>query len=172
GPVDEKSRDGAERTILQGDDAVWPAGHWQFNGQNLELRAPGEKLQCGSRKNCHKTAGRQETNPHMRRIGDYSHARIIEPAGAKGFLYDRPNHAFPRWQHPQFIHQFGNFDPVPPNPLILRARHDDIGVIKKKFEIQSLVSNRASAPYDQDRKSTRLNSSHVSISYAVFCLKK
>src|SRR5207302_2060490 len=26
--------------------------------------------------------------------------------------------------------------------------------------------------YDQDRKSTRLNSSHVKISYAVFCLKK
>src|SRR5437868_12418488 len=26
--------------------------------------------------------------------------------------------------------------------------------------------------YKQDRKSTRLNSSHVSISYAVFCLKK
>src|SRR5690606_40409620 len=27
-------------------------------------------------------------------------------------------------------------------------------------------------PFDQDRKSTRLNSSHVKISYAVFCLKK
>src|SRR6266496_6685491 len=27
-------------------------------------------------------------------------------------------------------------------------------------------------PADQDRKSTRLNSSHVEISYAVFCLKK
>src|SRR5690625_7861151 len=26
--------------------------------------------------------------------------------------------------------------------------------------------------YEQDRKSTRLNSSHVAISYAVFCLKK
>src|SRR5690625_6660438 len=26
--------------------------------------------------------------------------------------------------------------------------------------------------YDKDRKSTRLNSSHVAISYAVFCLKK
>src|SRR5207249_5657455 len=26
--------------------------------------------------------------------------------------------------------------------------------------------------FSQDRKSTRLNSSHVSISYAVFCLKK
>src|SRR5699024_12601157 len=30
--------------------------------------------------------------------------------------------------------------------------------------------NRCS-PYTTDRKSTRLNSSHVSISYAVFCLK-
>src|SRR5690554_7600085 len=28
------------------------------------------------------------------------------------------------------------------------------------------------AEIDQDRKSTRLNSSHVRISYAVFCLKK
>src|SRR6202045_3087697 len=27
-------------------------------------------------------------------------------------------------------------------------------------------------PHQQDRKSTRLNSSHVAISYAVFCLKK
>src|SRR5699024_12834708 len=35
---------------------------------------------------------------------------------------------------------------------------------------------RRNQPYsqstDRDRKSTRLNSSHVSISYAVFCLKK
>src|SRR5262245_64360760 len=27
-------------------------------------------------------------------------------------------------------------------------------------------------PYPEDRKSTRLNSSHLGISYAVFCLKK
>src|SRR5438045_5693677 len=31
---------------------------------------------------------------------------------------------------------------------------------------------RAKLPADQDRKSTRLNSSHLGISYAVFCLKK
>src|SRR5207249_8705497 len=31
---------------------------------------------------------------------------------------------------------------------------------------------RAHGDYELDRKSTRLNSSHVSISYAVFCLKK
>src|SRR2546427_8668724 len=30
----------------------------------------------------------------------------------------------------------------------------------------------AAAPEDEDRKSTRLNSSHSQISYAVFCLKK
>src|SRR5438045_9147960 len=30
----------------------------------------------------------------------------------------------------------------------------------------------AAAPVELDRKSTRLNSSHLGISYAVFCLKK
>src|SRR5690606_39502984 len=34
------------------------------------------------------------------------------------------------------------------------------------------VRCRNLAPKSQDRKSTRLNSSHVKISYAVFCLKK
>src|SRR5699024_11651353 len=33
------------------------------------------------------------------------------------------------------------------------------------------VQPAAPAGFGQDRKSTRLNSSHVSISYAVFCLK-
>src|SRR5690606_41783283 len=32
--------------------------------------------------------------------------------------------------------------------------------------------SRSDATPDRDRKSTRLNSSHVKISYAVFCLKK
>src|SRR3712207_9527683 len=31
---------------------------------------------------------------------------------------------------------------------------------------------RVTAPVDEDRKSTRLNSSHANNSYAVFCLKK
>src|SRR5699024_12519366 len=38
----------------------------------------------------------------------------------------------------------------------------------KKQEVQRDLP----ADVSQDRKSTRLNSSHVSISYAVFCLKK
>src|SRR5690349_14477748 len=38
-------------------------------------------------------------------------------------------------------------------------------------EIASLAA-AGSIPWETDRKSTRLNSSHVEISYAVFCLKK
>src|SRR5215813_14969255 len=34
------------------------------------------------------------------------------------------------------------------------------------------LARRSSRPGKRDRKSTRLNSSHVRISYAVFCLKK
>src|SRR5256885_10021117 len=38
--------------------------------------------------------------------------------------------------------------------------------LRTRVRIESRVTNR------QDRKSTRLNSSHLVISYAVFCLKK
>src|SRR2546430_5722531 len=37
---------------------------------------------------------------------------------------------------------------------------------------QRVVGNERIDPVCQDRKSTRLNSSHSQISYAVFCLKK
>src|SRR3712207_8931765 len=37
---------------------------------------------------------------------------------------------------------------------------------------QAVPGSAPSARYGQDRKSTRLNSSHANISYAVFCLKK
>src|SRR5690625_5897433 len=44
---------------------------------------------------------------------------------------------------------------------------------EKKFSLDKLYRClTACAEADQDRKSTRLNSSHVAISYAVFCLKK
>src|SRR5438034_205184 len=40
------------------------------------------------------------------------------------------------------------------------------------FEKPRLIQQRAGEHHDVDRKSTRLNSSHTVISYAVFCLKK
>src|SRR5438067_3698598 len=39
-------------------------------------------------------------------------------------------------------------------------------------QMRAAIATMKAALEDLDRKSTRLNSSHVSISYAVFCLKK
>src|SRR5437660_9160237 len=39
-------------------------------------------------------------------------------------------------------------------------------------QVSVSVKRRSKMPPTADRKSTRLNSSHVAISYAVFCLKK
>src|SRR4051812_20036276 len=41
-----------------------------------------------------------------------------------------------------------------------------------KYELEDVEAIRDEVPIIRDRKSTRLNSSHMSISYAVFCLKK
>src|SRR5689334_24783748 len=44
---------------------------------------------------------------------------------------------------------------------------------KQREEVSHALRGTSSGPAaDRDRKSTRLNSSHSSISYAVFCLKK
>src|SRR3712207_3318707 len=54
-------------------------------------------------------------------------------------------------------------------------RHERLGSRKLPWtSTQSLLSSPAyrSRPTWEDRKSTRLNSSHANISYAVFCLKK
>src|SRR3712207_8614617 len=55
-----------------------------------------------------------------------------------------------------------------------RMLHLDAGVHLDEVELAVLVQelDRAGAGVLQDRKSTRLNSSHANISYAVFCLKK
>src|SRR2546430_17273493 len=44
--------------------------------------------------------------------------------------------------------------------------------LTKTYPSASLRVNAASRSPGEDRKSTRLNSSHSQISYAVFCLKK
>src|SRR5207249_10645775 len=42
----------------------------------------------------------------------------------------------------------------------------------RSYQVRCRDWHRATTIAPSDRKSTRLNSSHVSISYAVFCLKK
>src|SRR5690625_6907975 len=48
----------------------------------------------------------------------------------------------------------------------------DIGVDDGKSDPEFMKDAFEAAGITTDRKSTRLNSSHVAISYAVFCLKK
>src|SRR3712207_7922511 len=68
-------------------------------------------------------------------------------------------------------------------PLPVPHRHGPGGglghpVVAQPVERQLLHRNAPPAPvhrhveHPEDRKSTRLNSSHANISYAVFCLKK
>src|SRR5205814_34154 len=51
--------------------------------------------------------------------------------------------------------------------LLLAARR-----LRQQRCERSRNDEKSSGKYGQDRKSTRLNSSHLGISYAVFCLKK
>src|SRR3712207_8575179 len=64
--------------------------------------------------------------------------------------------------------------------LLPGQRHDTVGVqpLIEGVAFGALLGDKAfdtdwlRAELDEDRKSTRLNSSHANISYAVFCLKK
>src|SRR2546422_2025884 len=69
-----------------------------------------------------------------------------------------------------------------PYTTLFRSRHDiapddgwlDVVVLRAEGVFQSLSAflELVRRPANGDRKSTRLNSSHGYISYAVFCLKK
>src|SRR5687768_18591181 len=68
---------------------------------------------------------------------------------------------------------------VPVNLTRAQHRARKVCVIRRvgkllwlETQTRVLVINRAALPFETDRKSTRLNSSHGYISYAVFCLKK
>src|SRR5690606_40884287 len=55
------------------------------------------------------------------------------------------------------------------NSVFARAFKAEVQPVELASAIRKAMDDRAVTP---DRKSTRLNSSHVKISYAVFCLKK
>src|SRR5690625_6124306 len=56
------------------------------------------------------------------------------------------------------------------------ARHDlsadEVRGLLASAQRQPAILDAIARPVERDRKSTRLNSSHVAISYAVFCLQK
>src|SRR5260221_5481399 len=60
-------------------------------------------------------------------------------------------------------------------PIFLRPTARGASMVRAASERRGVLHPRAprhSARLQRDRKSTRLNSSHTVISYAVFCLKK
>src|SRR2546430_11221811 len=65
----------------------------------------------------------------------------------------------------QFARQLA-LDARPFQDLVDRVREPALEMRVVRAEHQAVLAER------QDRKSTRLNSSHSQISYAVFCLKK
>src|SRR5689334_25170300 len=77
------------------------------------------------------------------------------------------------------IYTLSLHDALPISPARPRGRHprvDAAHVLRREGRAAPLrqagVRARSEHARPRDRKSTRLNSSHSSISYAVFCLKK
>src|SRR5207249_9323181 len=72
-----------------------------------------------------------------------------------------------RWQHlapgTQLFGEHGTLEAVRQIGIVFRELLACESILPKWRELLMIL---------RDRKSTRLNSSHVSISYAVFCLKK
>src|SRR5262245_54314889 len=66
-------------------------------------------------------------------------------------------------------------DRVGREPVVLKVERDDLGR-RSHRRLRPLAISARDFEHDigseLDRKSTRLNSSHLGISYAVFCLKK
>src|SRR3712207_8963140 len=56
--------------------------------------------------------------------------------------------------------------------VILHHEHPAAGCLGRGRAGVRVLDREAGTGLDPDRKSTRLNSSHANISYAVFCLKK
>src|SRR5437868_10124146 len=57
-------------------------------------------------------------------------------------------------------------------PILMIRRIPPVRQLPIRTSIGGTVAPHPHRRHEKDRKSTRLNSSHVSISYAVFCLKK
>src|SRR6516225_525709 len=76
------------------------------------------------------------------------------------------------------LETFFFYNDTPPTDIYTLSLHDALPISQKRlsFRTSKLRWSSSTAPAgwtnSRDRKSTRLNSSHMSISYAVFCLKK
>src|SRR5690606_22807650 len=105
--------------------------------------------------------------------------RAPERGARRGITWDTPPvESTDEPQHPQYFH--GTRATLRPGDLITAGHRsnyrDDVVMNHVYFTARrdggGLAAEIAALLGPEDRKSTRLNSSHVKISYAVFCLKK
>src|SRR5574337_629518 len=74
-----------------------------------------------------------------------------------------------RW--PKYWNLIFSISPSKEHPGLISFRMDSLDLLAVQGTLKSLLQHHSSKA-SIDRKSTRLNSSHHSMSYAVFCLKK
>src|SRR6478736_9336479 len=74
---------------------------------------------------------------------------------------------------PLYCSSFFFFNDTATTEIYTLSLHDALPITRgRRYRTAATCRCQAGAPRQGDRKSTRLNSSHSQISYAVFCLKK
>src|SRR5205807_8112609 len=93
----------------------------------------------------------------------------------------RPQHPYPPFRPASFffsappaseIHTLSLHDALPISVACLASQSPSARGRAPRHRVHGGAKGRGRQPAVEDRKSTRLNSSHLVISYAVFCLKK
>src|SRR5690554_7037427 len=84
----------------------------------------------------------------------------------------RPQYVFPGFQEERRMMELARLITVDKGDVVLFHRGSQELGNARTFRIDYLLGQVEAQHVHEDRKSTRLNSSHVRISYAVFCLKK
>src|SRR5699024_11795832 len=99
-------------------------------------------------------------------------------------LPPQPHDVALRTGRPCILRPSFSFNAPAPTALYTLSLHDALPIFPDAVKLQFVIRHDlpelgdvkggqpGAAGNQKDRKSTRLNSSHVSISYAVFCLKK
>src|SRR5690606_39449363 len=101
--------------------------------------------------------------------------------GVCWFAAPRPLHSFPTRRSSDLVARgiaaqyvgpgFSRATAIVP-AVYTRAGHGPTASSARRTQRTRRTLNQAESHLQEDRKSTRLNSSHVKSSYAVFCLKK
>src|SRR5690606_21233510 len=108
---------------------------------------------------------------HLRR-GPMAKTALLQTLDRALTLLAAFDREHPEWGVTELAHHLGLPKSVVQKTLATFARHGFVHQEPRRRRYRLGLRLLSLARLAQDRKSTRLNSSHVKISYAVFCLKK